>query len=205
MLYYGTEQEFSGALGSYQWEVTGEWFGHDCYVREDMFINPECGWQFGPLNYPIFSPYCTEHFTFQFVRQLADIRTRYGSLIRGSRTVLPTTNAHLRCLLLHDESSSETLLVVMNFGHGPASEPALVLPKWRHSLVTLTPLVFTAGGFVQQEAGYLNIHLLAGAFYVALLSVTPAETGFIHALDHHADIDLYFYQKHTVIDYVSAR
>jgi glycosidase len=205
MLYYGTEQEFSGALGSYQWEVTGEWFGHDCYVREDMFTNPECGWQFGSLNHPIFSPYHTEHFTFQFIRQLADIRARYASLIRGIRTVLPTTSANLRCLLLHDERSSETLLIIMNFGHGPASEPALVLPKWRHSLVALTPLVFTAGGFVQQEAGYLNIHLLAGAFYVALLSVIPADTGFIHVPGQHADIDPYLHQQHSVIHHVSAR
>jgi glycosidase len=174
ILYYGTEQEFFGALGSYQWEATGEWFGH-----------PECGWQFGPLNHPTFPPYHTAHFTFQLIRQLADVRARYASLMRGVRTVLPTTDANLRCLLLHDEHSTETMLVIMNFGPESVSEPALVLPKWRHPLTTLTPLVGTAGGTVQQELGYLKIYLLPGAFYVGILSLISADTGFTYAPNLH--------------------
>ena len=91
----------------------------------------------------------------------------------------------------------------MNFGHGPASEPALVLPKWRHSLTTLTPLMATAGGFVQEEAGYLNIYLLPGAFYIALLRAIPADTGFIHRPNQHVDVNQYLRQHQTVTDPVS--
>lgn len=176
VLYYGTEQEFTGALGTYYRDEAGEWSGHDCYVREDMFDNPGCTWQFGPLNRPAFPAYSTEHDTFQLIRRLAGLRGRYSDQLRGERTELTTGCDHLRCLLLHDGRDEPPLFAAMNFGIGAASAPALAMPQRLSRFKWVSPLAVTAAGTVQCRDARFNIFLPAGAFFIGQLAVSDPST-----------------------------
>lgn len=80
VIYYGTEQDFSGALGMF-WDPNKERLvSEDCYVREDMFRNEDCLWLGGELNSPQYEPYSMVSPTYQLIRwlsatrQLVDVR-----------------------------------------------------------------------------------------------------------------------------------
>lgn len=95
IIYYGTEQEFSGALGIFWDPASNRESGHDCYVREDMFLNSECIWLFGNLNKQKYAPYCENTPSFRLISWLADIRKKH----------------HLDDITFRDDCSSIVLFV----------------------------------------------------------------------------------------------
>jgi glycosidase len=79
LLYYGTEQDFDGACGDYA-TASGARLGHDVYVREDMFENPQCHWVYGRINRPQHSPYSQANPTFRVASGLARLRRSHRVL-----------------------------------------------------------------------------------------------------------------------------
>ena len=129
-IYQGTEQEFSGALGMHQCQDTENWLGHDCYVREDMFDNSDCTWQFGAINRKTFAPYSQEHTTFLLIRQLADIRSQNPVIINGERTILCSKNNGLWAVLIHHHRGYEQpIFVAMNIGAMALLDESVEIPE----------------------------------------------------------------------------
>lgn len=74
IVYYGTEQDFDGALGDF-WDPSRQTpIAEDCYVREDMFRNEDCLWLGGELNNPKHEPYSTVCPTYLLISWLAHTR-----------------------------------------------------------------------------------------------------------------------------------
>ncbi|MEX2963961.1 alpha-amylase family glycosyl hydrolase [Microbulbifer sp. TYP-18] len=110
VIYYGTEQEFKGSLGSYWDPVSNSVVAHDCYVREDMFPNPECIWLFGELNHPSYSPYSEETPSYRLIAWLAQARQKYD--VEAS-SCLEVAAQQVVCITIpaHDLSASLFLLI----------------------------------------------------------------------------------------------
>ncbi len=170
-IYAGTEQEFSGALGMHQREDTGEWIGHDCHVREDMFDNPSCVWKFGPINRKVFQPYNQEHETFQLIQSLADVRRRMANIQSCDRTILISKDHGLRCVLLHDAQGTPPCLVVMNLGIQHLAETNISIPESHGQIVGLEVQAATAGGQLAWIDQTLQTQLPPFAFVLAQLDI----------------------------------
>ncbi|MFN6538693.1 MAG: alpha-amylase family glycosyl hydrolase [Nostoc sp. EkiNYC01] len=168
-IYQGTEQEFSGALGLYQKQDTGEWIGHDCYVREDMFENSACFWQFGPINRKIFEPYDKNHPTFTLIKELAEIRKQNQLIHSGNRTLLCSRSHGLLCLLIHGDTYTQPLLVAMNLGSKPVFEEAFKIPNCYGSFSDVDMLINTAGGILNIIEGGIRIKLQPFTFVLVRL------------------------------------
>ncbi|MBE9069958.1 alpha-amylase, partial [Leptolyngbya cf. ectocarpi LEGE 11479] len=172
-IYAGTEQEFSGALGMHQREDTGEWIGHDCHVREDMFDNPACVWKFGPINRKVFQPYNQEHETFQLIHTLADMRRQMVNIQTCDRTILIAKDHGLRCVLLHDAQGTPPLLVVMNLGTQHLIETDIPIPESHGKIIDLKLRVTTAGGTLEWIDQRLKAQLPPFAFVLGQLETYP--------------------------------
>ena len=79
-LYYGTEQEFAGAIGLFYNAAVNSMVGHDHYVREDMFANPECSWLYGQINRARYDEFSIGHPTFRWTATLAKLRREYSDI-----------------------------------------------------------------------------------------------------------------------------
>lgn len=168
-IYQGTEQEFSGALGMHQREDTGEWIGHDCYVREDMFDNPACVWEFGPINRKSFEPYSRNHATFVLIRQLAEIRFQSRLIQSGTRTLLCSRNNGLWCVLIHGTADEQPLFIAMNLGPKPVFEQTLTIPNWYGEFCGVDLLIATSGGALHLVEGGMRIRLSPFTFVIGRL------------------------------------
>ncbi|MGK7890564.1 MAG: alpha-amylase family glycosyl hydrolase [Leptolyngbyaceae cyanobacterium] len=173
-LYAGTEQEFSGALGIHQREDTGEWIGHDCHVREDMFHNPACRWKFGPINRKVFQPYNQDHETFQLIQTLATIRQQQPLVVEGDRTVLFNQELGFRCVILHDAQGTSPLLVVMNLGTSYLTETEVPVPENYGAIAGLALLATTSGGVLEWIDHQLHAQLPPFAFIIGQLIMAPS-------------------------------
>ncbi|HLP89568.1 MAG TPA: alpha-amylase family glycosyl hydrolase [Nostocaceae cyanobacterium] len=168
-IYQGTEQEFSGALGMHQNDQTGEWIGHDCYVREDLFDNPACVWEFGPINRKIFAPYSQDQATFQLIGKLAEIRFNSQLIQHGTRTLLCSRSNGLWCVLIHGRSDEQPLLVAMNLGGTTVSEQGLKIPNWYGDFCGVDMLISTSGGAFHLRDSSLRIFLPPFTFVLGKL------------------------------------
>jgi glycosidase len=168
-IYQGTEQEFSGALGLHQKEDTGEWIGHDCYVREDLFENPACVWEFGPINRKTFEPYEQNHPTFLLIRQLAEIRRQNKLIHSGNRTLLCSRNHGLWCVLIHGTADEQPLFVAMNLGPTPAFEEAFKIPNCSSDFSGVDMLITTTDGVFHLVEGGMRIKLPPFSFVLGRL------------------------------------
>jgi len=92
VLYYGMEQDFDGACGDYVTEQ-GVRSGHDVYVREDMFENPQCHWMFGRINRPQHSQYSQTNATFRVVSGLTRLRRSHSAIWESAERFCPVTKA----------------------------------------------------------------------------------------------------------------
>lgn len=180
-IYQGTEQEFSGALGMHQREDTGDWIGHDCYVREDMFDNPACVWHFGPINQKSFEPYSRNHSTFVLIHQLAEIRFKSRLIQSGKRTLLCSRKDGLWCVLIHGTTDEPPLLVAMNLGSKAVSDHALTLPKWYGAFDGVDMLMTTAGGAFYFVEGGLRIRLSPFTFVIGKLWKDSQKSAIVEA------------------------
>ena len=181
-LYYGTEQEFHGALGLHFCEQTGKWIGHDHYVREDLFANPACTWKFGPINRPQFPPYSTAHATFQWIRQLAMVRAQQQPLQTGTRVILRTNIQGLRALLIQAADERQPLLVLMNEGEAPLRDAEIAIPTWYGDFQRLD-LVATTGGalYLAQNKGQVTLP----PFGVMVGQLATPAASHRHGYQHH--------------------
>jgi len=170
-VYAGTEQEFSGALGIHQREDTGEWIGHDCHVREDMFDNPGCIWKFGPINHKLFQPYNRDHATFKTIQKLAALRRQNPLIERCTRTVLTSHSHGLRCILLHEMTENCPMLAVMNLGIEALTETALPLPKMLGEIASIEVQLATAGGVFDWLDGQIGVQLPPFSFILAKIAL----------------------------------
>lgn len=168
-IYQGTEQEFSGALGMHQREDTGEWIGHDCYVREDMFENPACVWQFGPINRKSFQPYNKNHPTFILIQQLAEIRFQNKLIQSGTRTLLSSRKNGLWCVLIHSITVDQPLFIAMNLGPRPVFEQALKIPNLYGEFSGVDLLTATSGGAFHLVEGGMRVRLAPFTFVLGRL------------------------------------
>lgn len=168
-IYQGTEQEFCGALGTYQKDDTGEFIGHDCYVREDMFDNPACAWKYGPINRKTFKSFSTNHSTFLLIRQLAEIRTQNPLIHSGKRTFLSSRNNHLWCMLIHSTQNEEPIFVAMNLGCSPVLEQDVKIPNWYGDFYGVDMLITTGGGVFHLGEGGMQIQLPPFTFILGKL------------------------------------
>ncbi|MEH1785119.1 alpha-amylase family glycosyl hydrolase [Nostoc sp.] len=168
-IYQGTEQEFSGALGMHHHQDTGECIGHDCYVREDMFDNPGCVWEFGPINRKIFEPYNKNHPSFLLIRQLAEIRFQNRLIQSGNRTLLCSRNNGLWCVLIHGAEYEQPLFIAMNLGATPVLEEAFKIPNWYGEFCGVDMLIATSGGVFHLVEGGMRIKLPPFTFVLGRL------------------------------------
>jgi hypothetical protein len=168
-IYQGTEQEFCGALGLHQCQDTGNWLGHDCYVREDMFENPACVWQFGLINRKTFQPYSQNHSTFLLINQLAKIRGENKLIQSGTRTLLCSYDNGMWCVLIHGMDEQQPLLIAMNLGFNPLSEQVLKIPHCYGRCCKVDILMTTSGGLLQLVGDEIQIQLPAFTFIVGQL------------------------------------
>ena len=169
-IYQGTEQEFSGALGLYQCEDTGNWLGHDCYVREDMFENPACIWRFGLINRKTFQPYSQNHLTFLLISQLAKIRRENKLIESGTRTLLCSYDNGMWCVLIHGTDKQQPLLILMNLGFNLLSGQVLKIPCCYERYDKVDIILVTSGGLLQLVADEIQIQLPAFTFIIGQLS-----------------------------------
>lgn len=174
-IYQGTEQEFCGALGTYQKDDTEEIIGHDCYVREDMFDNPACTWKFGRINRKTFKPYSINHATFLLIRQLAEIRTQNPLIHSGKRTFLCSRNRNLWCMLIHGTPNEDPILVAMNLGSTTVSEQDVKIPNWYGDFSGVDILATTSGGIFHSVEGGIQIQLPPFTFVLGKLLLNVKE------------------------------
>ena len=131
-LYYGTEQEYSGAIGQFD-GPDGDSQGHDCHVREDMFSNPECRWIFGAINTPPHPPFDRSNPTFSAIRRFADLRRSIPALFAGDRHTVIGDDEDAIAWLMWDDGDGvrggDLLMVAMNFS---------ATRRFRHRLNTAT-------------------------------------------------------------------
>ena len=117
-IYYGTEQEFSGAIGQFD-APDGSGQGHDCHVREDMFSNPGCRWIFGAINAPPHPPFDRGNPTFSAIRRFSDLRRSIPALFAGDRHTVVGDHAETIAWMMWDEGDGEgtgdLVMVAMNF------------------------------------------------------------------------------------------
>lgn len=180
-IYAGTEQEYSGALGMHQDEETGEWIGHDCHVREDMFHNPACVWKFGKINSPAFEPYSQDHATFKLIRQLAGMRSEIPILHKGQRTVLSSQIHGLRSVMIHDTQGSALLVAIMNLSKTALTESYIAIPKDYGEIRGINILFATKGSMVEAVNAQLHVKLSTFGFVLGqLIAITsdPKLNGF---------------------------
>ena len=169
-LYYGTEQEFCGALGDHFCEYAADWVGHDYYVREDMFENPACTWKFGPVNRPAFAPYSTGHATFQLIARLAALRTRHGKLFsEGTRMPLGGSGGNLRHILIHIPNDPQPLLAVLNHGEQAVETRGPALPEWYDGFRGIELCVATEGAALHLANGQVGARVPAYGFAIGQL------------------------------------
>jgi glycosidase len=168
-IYQGTEQEFFGALGMHQRKDTGDWVGHDCYVREDMFDNPACTWEFGPINQKSFEPYSTNHATFLLIRQLAEIRFQNKLFQSGTRTLLSSRKSGLWCVLIHNPAINQPLFIAMNVGSIPIFENSFKIPNWYGEFCGVDLLLTTSGGAFHIVENGMQIRLSPFSFVLGQL------------------------------------
>lgn len=184
VLYYGTEQEFHGALGLHFCEQTGKWIGHDHYVREDMFANPACTWKFGPINRPQFPAYNTEHATFLWIHQLAALRAHHKTLQTGMRVILRTSTNGLRALLIHAADAPRPLLVLMNEQDKPIHDAEIVIPTGHGTFSQIEQLATTGGEF-HLVHNKVRVTLPPFGVMVGQLAVAMAVYRHEHGYQHH--------------------
>ena len=176
LLYAGTEQEFCGALGTHQDVETGRWIGHDCYVREDLFANPECCWKFGPINQPVYPPYCQDQPTFRLIRDLAALRRTSLAFTRGARSMLMTRDRGLRMVLVNDEHGSTPFLVLMNLGTSHLLDNQLQPPLLFGDIAHLESTVMTEGARVQWDERHLQVQLPPFSFVAVRLTLREPQS-----------------------------
>lgn len=134
-LYYGTEQEFTGAIGWYQ-DAEGRWHGHDVHVREDMALTKDqpCQWRFGPVNQPRHPPYDTANPTFRTIADLTRLRAETPALHQGDRHAVIDDDPWLIVWLMADLDTADLVLVAINLWDGavvrrlPLADMAPTLP-----------------------------------------------------------------------------
>lgn len=169
VIYAGTEQEFSGALGYHQRDDTGEWIGHDCHVREDLFDNPECVWKFGKINHKTHPAYSQEHQTFKWIKQLAALRQHFPVISTGHRTVLLSRDHGLRCVLIHDDKGSAPLFIAMNMSINATIETRLPLPTQYGDISGIHNELGSNSGLLEWRNHHLGVRLPAFAFAIGQL------------------------------------
>lgn len=112
-IYYGTEQEFSGALGNYLTEVGIE-YPYDIHVREDMFENESCAWASGKLNRKRWPAYDTSNPTFQSIRLLSDLRQSHPAIHSGNRTAVFDGSDGVLVFKMQTEACDEEVIIAVN-------------------------------------------------------------------------------------------
>lgn len=113
-IYYGTEQEFSGALGRHVLD-DGQDVGHDAYVREDMYPNPGCAWMFGPINTPLHAPYDRSNPTFAAIRELSRLRADLPAVNAGDRhSLIGGDPAVIAWMMWCGEGDGDLVVVAVN-------------------------------------------------------------------------------------------
>ncbi len=169
-VYYGTEQEFSGALGMHKTD-DGQWVGHDAHVREDMFPNPDCQWIFGPINTPLHQPFDRTNPTFTAIRELARLRAERPAIRSGDRyTVIGDDPAVLAWIMWSKEGAGDLVLVAANLSpDGPQCHSidlaavATRLPDGARAILARksgwSALVVDRAQFSSQPAGTLDLQL----------------------------------------------
>lgn len=154
VVYYGTEQEFEGALGTYWNPGTGATVGHDCYVREDMFPNEDCLWLMGELNNPKFEPYCDTTPTYRLVGWLALLRQRVNVL---KPIYLTSDNNHVSGVAFAGSAPGEYWVIAVNSSRD-AAQGSLRLPMQVES-ARQADAPFLRGGQVTLVAGALECNM----------------------------------------------
>nr|VFK19816.1 MAG: Glycosidase [Candidatus Kentron sp. LPFa] len=170
-LYAGTEQEFCGALGVHQDPKTGAWIGHDCHVREDLFSNPECRWKFGPINQPIYPPYCREQPTYRLVQSLAALRRNNPAFACGSRSMLSTRNHGLCAVLVNNEYGQPPFLVLLNIGNSHITEEVASLPIFANT-AHVEAAVAAPNAHIHCQEQRFSVQLPPFAYIVLRLSLS---------------------------------
>ncbi len=115
-LTYGTEQEFSGAIGEVT-DASGRVRGHDVYVRQDMVPASPCNWRYGPVNTPLHAPFDETNPTFGTIRALARLRAAEPAFHRGDRHAVIDDEPWLIAWLMAAPDS--VALVAINLGAAP--------------------------------------------------------------------------------------
>lgn len=173
MIYYGTEQEFCGALGDHYCDYASNWVGHDFYVREDMFENPDCRWKFGPVNRPAFAPYATDHITFQLIAKLADLRSSFTKLFSEGTRVSLTSGEDSRQIIIHRPTDSQMLLAALNTSTTAVEIKNVQVPEWYGEVACLRTLASAPESTIQLVNSRTTVRLPANGF--ALCQVITAD------------------------------
>lgn len=172
VIYYGTEQEFEGALGTYWNPATGATIGHDCYVREDMFPNQDCLWLMGELNNPKFEPYCDSTPSYKVVSWLAMKRQCLNVL---DPIYLASDNPNVSCVAFAGVKPGEYWAIAVN-SSGDTEQGRLRLPMHVES-VRQDQSPFLRGGEATLKAGAMEYTIEA----LGILPVTlTREAGGVH-------------------------
>ncbi|MHC5718730.1 MAG: alpha-amylase family glycosyl hydrolase, partial [Nostoc sp.] len=135
----------------------------------DMFDNPGCVWEFGPINRKIFEPYNKNHPSFLLIRQLAEIRFQNRLIQSGNRTLLCSRNNGLWCVLIHSAEYEQPLFIAMNLGATPVLEEAFKIPNWYGEFWGVDMLIATSGGVFHLVEGGMRIKLPPFTFVLGRL------------------------------------
>lgn len=166
-IYFGTEQEFSGAIGKHKSDKTGQWMTHDYYVREDMFDNPGCLWKFGLINRKVFHPYSQEHSTFKLIQQLAQVRRQMlgqGESQWEQRTILYSEERGFRCICISYAVDKPPLIAVVNPGINHIFPSRIQVPTGYETVLEFKTLVGTPGSSLYWHNEHLSAELPPFAF-----------------------------------------
>ncbi len=156
VVYYGTEQEFEGALGTYWNPRTDATVGHDCYVREDMFRNEDCLWLMGELNNPKFEPYCRTTPTYRLLAWLAQLRQRVNVF---EPIYLASDSPHVSGVAFAGSAPGEYWVIAVNSSRD-AARGTLRLPMQVVS-ARQAEAPFLRGGQASLVAGFVECNMQA--------------------------------------------
>ena len=172
-------------MGMHRHQDTGEWIGHDCHVREDMFDNPGCVWKFGPINQKVFEPYNQNHETFKIIRQLSLVQSQSSILQTGDRTVLSSEEHGLRSVIIHDTQGSPPLVAIMNLGTTQLTQSTLAIPPGYGEIQEVDIQVATVGSTLQQIGTQIHCQLPPFAFILVQLFNATTKPYMNHLLTHN--------------------
>ncbi len=183
-LYYGTEQEFSGAIGRRPEQPEGA-LGHDHYVREDMFANPGCAWLYGPINRPMHAPYDRSNPSFRTIAALAALRRALPAVHAGDRVGLVAGADGLLVWAMWAAATGDLAVIAVNLSRGRAVRhrlaaadlarrlPAGALARW-HAAVGQGQALVPADGFAD---GPLSLNGEGLGVYLPPLGVAVGRLG----------------------------